>query len=213
MEEFAGGESQKGPGYYPVETRERPAAEAGVRFDRRGGSYRLGHQDVFEPSENEWETVSMGNEDEWNEPISGETDSEPIDGYYKTLESERGEAKGSFFVPEDSKTVVTASGKVIETDTEAIQKKLEQKREERKALPVEELTVPEQIERKEEEEKEDPERIHIPAIDTFKTRHGTDRFLGSGVPGDSDQAAADAPELRRGRDGYKHQLWTDGYPL
>lgn len=86
---------------------------------------------------NEWETVSMGNEDEWNEPISGETDSEPIDGYYKTLESERGEAKGSFFVPEDSKTVVTASGKVIETDTEAIQKKLEQKREERKALPVE----------------------------------------------------------------------------
>ena len=48
---------------------------------------------------------------------------------------------------------MTASGKVIETDTEAIQKKLEQKREERKALPVEELTVPEQIERKEEEEK------------------------------------------------------------
>ena len=47
--------------------------------------------------------VSMGNEDEWNEPISGETDSEPIDGYYKTLESERGETKGSFFVPEDSK--------------------------------------------------------------------------------------------------------------
>ena len=44
-------------------------------------------------------------------------------------------------------------------------------------------------------------------------RYGTDRFLGSGVPGDSDQAAADAPELRRGRDGYKHQLWTDGYPL
>ncbi|MFR3284026.1 MAG: hypothetical protein ACLTR6_06535 [Clostridium fessum] len=59
----------------------------------------LGHQDVFEPSENEWETVSMGNEDEWNEPISGETDSEPIDGYYKTLESERGEAKGQFLCP------------------------------------------------------------------------------------------------------------------
>ena len=55
--------------------------------------------------------------------------------------------------------------------------------------------------------------VSIPAIDSFKTRHGTDRFLGSGVPGDSDQAAADAPELRRGRDGYKHQLWTDGYPL
>ena len=150
MEEFAGSESRKGPGYYPVETREKPAAEAASAEEVHTD---LGHQDVFEPSENEWETVSMGNEDEWNKPISGETDSEPIDGYYKTLESERGETKGSFFVPEDSKTVVTASGKVIETDTEAIQKKLEQKREERKALPVEELTVPEQIERKEEEEK------------------------------------------------------------
>ena len=153
MEEFAGSESRKGPGYYPVETREKPAAEAASGLTAEEVHTDLGHQDVFEPSENEWETVSMGNEDEWNEPISGETDSEPIDGYYKTLESERGETKGSFFVPEDSKTVVTASGKVIETDTEAIQKKLEQKREERKALPVEELTVPEQIERKEEEEK------------------------------------------------------------
>lgn len=80
----------------------------------------------------------------------------------------RGETKGSFFVPEDSKTVVTASGKVIETDTEAIQKKLEQKREERKALPVEELTVPEQIERKEEEEKKIQKEYIFPAIDTFK---------------------------------------------
>ena len=75
----------------------------------------------------------MENENEGNEPISGKRIPKPIDGYYKTLESERGEAKGSFFVPEDSKTVVTASGKVIETDTEAIQKKLEQKREERKS--------------------------------------------------------------------------------
>ena len=120
MEEFAGSESRKGPGYYPVETREKPAAEAASGLTAEEVHTDLGHQDVFEPSENEWETVSMGNEDEWNEPISGETDSEPIDGYYKTLESERGEAKGSFFVPEDSKTVVTASGKVIETDTEAI---------------------------------------------------------------------------------------------
>ena len=118
----------------------------------------------------------MGNEDEWNEPISGETDSEPIDGYYKTLESERGETKGSFFVPEDSKTVVTASGKVIETDTEAIQKKLEQKREERKALPVEELTVPEQIERKEEEEKKIQKEYIFPPLTLLKRGTGQTDF-------------------------------------
>ena len=176
MEEFAGGESQKGPGYYPVETRERPAAEAASGLTAEEVHTDLGHQDVFEPSENEWETVSMGNEDEWNEPISGETDSEPIDGYYKTLESERGEAKGSFFVPEDSKTVVTASGKVIETDTEAIQKKLEQRREERKALPVEELTVPEQIERREEEEKKVQKEYIFPPLTLLKRGTGQTDF-------------------------------------
>ena len=184
IEEFAGGESQKGPGYYPVETRERPAAEAapGLTAEETSGLTAeevhtdLGHQDVFEPSEDEWETVSMENENEGNEPISGETDSEPIDGYYKTLESERGEAKGSFFVPEDSKTVVTASGKVIETDTEAIQKKLEQRREERKALPVEELTVPEQIERKEEEEKKIQKEYIFPPLTLLKRGTGQTDF-------------------------------------
>ena len=176
MEEFAGSESRKGPGYYPVETREKPAAEAASGLTAEEVHTDLGHQDVFEPSENEWETVSMGNEDEWNEPISGETDSEPIDGYYKTLESERGETKGSFFVPEDSKTVVTASGKVIETDTEAIQKKLEQKREERKALPVEELTVPEQIERKEEEEKKIQKEYIFPPLTLLKRGTGQTDF-------------------------------------
>ena len=176
MEEFAGSESRKGPGYYPVETREKPAAEAASGLTAEEVHTDLGRQDVFEPSENEWETVSMGNEDEWNEPISGETDSEPIDGYYKTLESERGETKGSFFVPEDSKTVVTASGKVIETDTEAIQKKLEQKREERKALPVEELTVPEQIERKEEEEKKIQKEYIFPPLTLLKRGTGQTDF-------------------------------------
>ena len=176
MEEFAGSESRKGPGYYPVETREKPAAEAASGLTAEEVHTDLGHQDVFEPSENEWETVSMENENEGNEPISGETDSEPIDGYYKTLESERGEAKGSFFVPEDSKTVVTASGKVIETDTEAIQKKLEQKREERKALPVEELTVPEQIERKEEEEKKIQKEYIFPPLTLLKRGTGQTDF-------------------------------------
>ena len=133
MEEFAGGESQKGPGYYPVETREKPAAEAVSGLTAEEVHTDLGHQDVFEPSEDEWETVSMENENEGNEPISGETDSEPIDGYYKTLESERGEAKGSFFVPEDSKTVRDCIRKGDRDRYRGDTEKLEQKREERKA--------------------------------------------------------------------------------
>ena len=100
-------------------------------------------------------------------------------GFYSSFQQikERGEAKGSFFVPEDSKTVVTASGKVIETDTEAIQKKLEQKREERKALPVEELTVPEQIERKEEEEKKIQKEYIFPPLTLLKRGTGQTDFL------------------------------------
>ena len=193
MEEFAGGEGRKGPGYYPVE--ERTASQ---------------HHDVPEPSEDEWETVSVDEDDNWEEPVSKKPASEtmdivpdaeivknttddresgegfenpetedsvePIDGYYKTLESERGEPKGSFFVPEESKTVVTASGKVIETDTEALQKTLEKKREERKALPVEELTVPEQIERKEEEEKKTQKEYIFPPLTLLKRGTGQTDF-------------------------------------
>ncbi|SET75961.1 FtsK/SpoIIIE family DNA translocase [Lacrimispora sphenoides] len=40
------------------------------------------------------------------------------------------EGNDTFAIPEEPKQVVTASGKVIETDTEALQKKLEKKREE-----------------------------------------------------------------------------------
>ena len=53
MEEFAGSESRKGPGYYPVETREKPAAEAAPDLTAEEIHTDLGHQDVFEPSENE----------------------------------------------------------------------------------------------------------------------------------------------------------------
>ena len=208
MEEFAGGESRKGPGYYPVGTPER----TGSKID-------------LSESPDEWETISMDDEpveeeperpellqaetaepvenmdmQEKMEPIDASTSFsqvklsatpaqsdfleqeepeasvKPIDGYYKTLESEHGEADGSFFVPEDSKTVVTASGKVIETDTEAIQKTLERKREERKALPVDELTVPEQIERKEEEEKKVQKEYIFPPLTLLKRGTGQTDF-------------------------------------
>lgn len=53
-----------------------------------------------------------------------------------------------FEIPEEPKQVVTASGKVIETDTEALQKKLEKKREE--ALNSGDISVSQQISQKQE---------------------------------------------------------------
>lgn len=63
-------------------------------------------------------------------------------------ERETGLNYDSFYIPEEPKTVVTASGKVIETDAEMVRKTIERKREEKKAIPEDELSVKEQIERK-----------------------------------------------------------------
>jgi len=58
------------------------------------------------------------------------------------------EKPDTFTVPEEQKTVVTATGKIIETDTEALQKKLVSKREE--AAKEGDLSVSQQIKQKEE---------------------------------------------------------------
>jgi S-DNA-T family DNA segregation ATPase FtsK/SpoIIIE len=58
------------------------------------------------------------------------------------------ERPDTFTVPEEQRTVVTASGKIIETDTEALQKKLVSKREE--AAKEGDLSVSQQIKQKEE---------------------------------------------------------------
>lgn len=60
----------------------------------------------------------------------------------------------SFFIPEEQKTVVTANGKIIETDTEMLQKKLENKRQDVKEAKTEkkeagDLSVGELIKEKE----------------------------------------------------------------
>ena len=58
---------------------------------------------------------------------------------------------GEFAIPEETKRVVTAGGKIIETDTEALQKKLEsRKKEEKAAVEAGEATVQQQIKAKEE---------------------------------------------------------------
>lgn len=73
---------------------------------------------------------------------------------------------------------MTASGKVIETDTEAIQKTDRNGKNEKHL--AEELTVPEQIERKEEEEKKIQKEYIFPPLTLFKRARGwTDRFLRS----------------------------------
>ncbi len=58
------------------------------------------------------------------------------------------EENDSFSIPEEPKQVVTASGKIIETDTEALQKKLEKKREE--SAKEDGLSVIQEIKQKQE---------------------------------------------------------------
>ena len=71
---------------------------------------------------------------------------------YPTDEDEKGvNYSDTFSIPEEPKRVVTASGKVIETDTEALQKKVEKKKAE-KAEKEEagDLSVVQEIKQKEE---------------------------------------------------------------
>ena len=61
-----------------------------------------------------------------------------------------------FVIPEEEKRVVTAGGKVIETETEALQKKLESRRQEAKAaVEAGEASVQQQIQAKEEKPKKE----------------------------------------------------------
>lgn len=77
-----------------------------------------------------------------------ETDDHETD-IYETDASEQGINYDSVFVPEEPKRVVTASGKVIETETELLQKKIEKKREEAKQ-PDSNMAVAQEIKEKEE---------------------------------------------------------------
>lgn len=71
-----------------------------------------------------------------------------INTAYRNNPSEQGINYDSVFVPEEPKRVVTASGKVIETETELLQKKIEKKRSE--AAADNEVSVAEEIKEKEE---------------------------------------------------------------
>lgn len=66
------------------------------------------------------------------------------DGYVK-----KGVNGGELFIPEETKRVTTAAGKVIETDTEMLKKKLESKKKEQEEQAGE-ASVQQQIKQKEE---------------------------------------------------------------
>jgi len=73
--------------------------------------------------------------------------------YYRTDSSDSGVNYDGFFIPDEPGQVVTASGKVIDTDTEALKKKLEAKKQEAKANG--DISVSEQIRETQEEPKKE----------------------------------------------------------
>lgn len=82
-------------------------------------------------------------------PVITEEDGE----FYPLDRSEKGLNYDGFFIPEEPKQVVTANGKVIDTDTEELKKKLESKKKEAKEAG--EISVHEQIREKQEEPKKE----------------------------------------------------------
>lgn len=85
------------------------------------------------------------------------TDTEGDDDEYDTVPEEQGVNYDSIFVPEEPKRVVTAAGKVIETETELLQKKLEKKKEAAAPAPEpdSDAAVAQEIQKKEEEIKKE----------------------------------------------------------
>lgn len=133
-------------------------------------------------SEVPWETRSTaGGQETWDQEYSaGESSGDGISGgepdLQDTLPQEvPGYEKGSLFIPEEPKRVVTASGKVIETETELLQKKLEKKREEA-VQEKSDLTVADEIRKKEEVVKK--EYIFPPATLLTKGNKNQGAFSG-----------------------------------
>ncbi len=99
-------------------------------------------------------------EEEWEEGLPEDT--------WEEEEPDEGEKTGftDFVVPQGEKRVITASGKVIESDTEALRKKLEAKRREaQEAREAGEVSLQQQIREKQEE----PKREYVfPSVTLLK---------------------------------------------
>ena len=109
----------------------------------KGREDKVPWEEEYGTSEDMAEEDAMSSEAGIPETVDHETD------IYETDASEQGINYDSVFVPEEPKRVVTASGKVIETETELLQKKIEKKREEAKQ-PDSNMAVAQEIKEKEE---------------------------------------------------------------
>ena len=192
MEELSGIEEEipsRGPGYHSVHTSGRPVPEEAALFWEEEAE-SCGQSEIPEqPEQFEIEAADEradenleevrperwknSQEESWEEILEEE---EPEDGYYKTMETGGNGEEKRFFVPEEAKTVVTSSGKRIETDTEEVRKMLEKKRESQKTAPESELTVRQQVERKEEQEKEKKREYVFPPLSLLKRGSGQTDF-------------------------------------
>ena len=83
-------------------------------------------------------------------------------------EQEEGLNYDGFYIPEEPKTVVTASGKIIVTDTEMVRKTIEKKRVEKKSQPEDELSLNEQIEKRAEAAKVVKKEYIVPPLNLLK---------------------------------------------
>lgn len=131
---------------------QRLAADGIRRFEEAGNVFsdsRTGNpQELFQPEEIYMpEAREDSSESVTYDPTAIPEEQDPGQ-VVKTL------AGSDFVIPEEEKRVVTAGGKVIETETEALQKKLESRRQEvKEAVETGEASVQQQIQAKEEKPK------------------------------------------------------------
>lgn len=160
FEEFSGEERESAPGYYPVHTETAKEPELPWRVDGEPEDF-ITEEDV--PFEEDREFSAFSEDSSFPEEERQE------DGYYKaTQDSEGGLNYDSFFVPEEPKTVVTASGKMIETDTETVRKTLEKKRVESKSSSDGDVTVRREIEEKAKVQKVVKKEYKFPSLELLK---------------------------------------------
>ncbi len=171
---------KSGPGYQAVHNTARTEELSWPAAEEEGWT-----EEEIEVSDEGWpaaaeEVLHSAGDENWpSEASSSVSDDDWIDttadlqdGRWKDTICTAGDESGvnydSFYIPEEPKQVVTASGKVIDVDTELVRKTIERKKEKRKSLPGEELTVNEQIEKKAEAEKEVKKEYVFPPLDLLK---------------------------------------------
>lgn len=98
--------------------------------------------------------------------VENSWDEERCESDYEEEEARENDNSGEFVIPEESRRVVTATGKVIESDTEALHKRLESKRQEAKEAREEgEISVQQQIREKEAQPKRE---YRFPSVSLLK---------------------------------------------